>query len=127
MYENHKLCPTLKDRELCFVVEQYVKGHFERLFHMHVSRFRLAHDTKLSLLRALVARFFDGQAMPPEWIVQGHLNSRGKEPSALGYFRTVASYPEPGVIRYYCGSNTTSWVDEVIRPFSFRPEVSASL
>jgi hypothetical protein len=119
VYESYKLCPDLRRRELCFVVEQYEAGGFKRVFHKHAPKSRLSVDGVREVLRALVAKFYEGQGMSAEQIVQAHFNSRGQ--SGLGQFHMVASYPEPGVLRFYCGANTQSWVDQVIRPADFRP------
>lgn len=48
----------------------------------------------------------------------------GKSPPAAPDRRIVTSYPEPGVIRFYCGSNTKAWSDQVIAKPKFRPETN---
>ena len=79
MYENHKLCEKLKPKEICFVVEQYKEGVFERKFHEHVPKHRLSESALQDLLQALVLKFENNE---PWTIVRSHLNERGKEPPA---------------------------------------------
>ena len=116
MYESHKLCPDLKPKEICLVVEQYHEGVIERKFHMHVPKHRLSEDALAYLLKALVLKFENNE---PQTIVRGFLNDRGKNPSALNFSFHV-SYAEPGVLRKYCGGNTSAWADQVVLPSSFR-------
>jgi len=117
MYENYKLCDHLKASELCLVVEQYTAGTFTRQFHEHVPKSRLSDDARRNLLRALVISF---SGVGAETIVRCHLNSRGRTPAADNSLRMVTSYPEPGVLRLYCGINTKAWCDQVIIPKEFR-------
>lgn len=117
MYENYKLCERLKPSELCLVVEQYQEGKFLRKFHEHVPKSRLSEDARRSLLRALVMHF---SGMGAESIVHCHLNSRGRTPAFSNRLKLDVSYPEPGVLRTYCGANTKAWSDHVIDPTTFR-------
>ena len=117
MYENHKLCDSLKPREICLVVEQYTKGVFIRKHHEHVPKSRLSNDARINLLRALVIHF---SKVGAETIVRCYVNKRVGEPLADNRLRITTSYPEPGVLRQYCGSNTVAWSDEVIGPNKFR-------
>ena len=120
MYETYKLCDRLKPSEICLVVEQYIKGIFIRKFHEHVPKSRLSHDARINLLRALVIHF---SGIGAETIVRCYLNKRGRAPEADNRLRIVTSYPEPGVLRAYCGSNTAAWSDQVIAPSKFhRPD-----
>ena len=57
--------------------------------------------------------------MGPEHIVQLHLIDRKKK-TALNSLSIHHSRPEPGVLRFYCGSNTVAWADQVIAPTKFR-------
>lgn len=116
MYENHKLCPDLRAKEICLVVEQYRDGTIERKFHMHVPQHRLSETSLGYLLRALVLKFENNE---PLTIVRSFLNDRGKNPSAHN-FNSHVTYPEPGVLRKYCGGDTCAWADQVILPSSFR-------
>jgi len=122
--ENQKLCSELRPDELCIVLEQYHEGKFERQFHEHVPRSRLSAESKINLLRALVVRFYGFTGMGAEQIVRVHLNAKGKVPSRNVALRIHTSYPEPGVLRQYCGGDTAAWADEVIAPASFRREKS---
>jgi len=116
MYENYKLCALLKPGETCLVVEQYRVGEMVRKFHEHVPKYRLNNDARANLLRALVLHFSGASA---ETIMRSSLNNRGHEPLAVS-FRWHTSYPEPGVLRTYCGTDTTAWSDHVIAPDKFR-------
>jgi hypothetical protein len=110
MYENHKLCPDLKPKEICLVVEQYHEGTIERKYHLHVPQHRLSEVSLSYLLKALVLKFQNNE---PLTIVRSFLNDRGKNPSAHN-FNFHVTYPEPGVLRKYCGGDTCAWADQVI-------------
>jgi hypothetical protein len=116
-YENYRLCDELKPSEICLVVQQYKEGPFLRVFYKHIPRSRLSNDEHANLLRALVISF---SAMSAEMIVSCHLNRRGRKPDGLGPLPFFTSYPEPGVLRKYCGTDTTAWLDQVIAPSKFR-------
>jgi hypothetical protein len=119
MYEGFKICDELRPSEVCLVVEQYKDGTFKRCFHQHIRKSKLSNDARINLLKALVVRFFGGSGMGAEQIVNLYVGSRGKSRSATN-LRIVTSYPEPGVLRTYCGSNTVAWTDQVIVPNKFR-------
>jgi hypothetical protein len=125
MHEDHKLCSELRPNELCIVLEQYHEGKFERQFHEHVPRSRLSGEGKINLLRALVVRFYGFTGMGAEQIVRAHLNTKGKVPSQNATLQIHTSYPEPGVLRHYCGGDTAAWADEVVLPSSFRQKNSS--
>lgn len=114
MYERHKPCSSLEPPEICFVVEQYREGIYLRKFHEHIKKSRVSRDAQINLLRALVIHF---SGISAETIVRCHLNSRGDRDNSL---RIVTSYPEPAVLRFYCGSDTVAWSDQVIVPEKFR-------
>jgi hypothetical protein len=116
MYENHKLCPELKPKEICLVVEQYHEGKIERKYHLHVPKHRLSETSLQYLLQTLVLKFENNE---PLTIVRSFLNDRGKNPSAHN-FNWHVTYPEPGVLRKYCGGDTSAWADQVVLPSSFR-------
>lgn len=116
MYENYKLYEKLKPKEICIVVEQYKEGIFERQYHEHVPMHRLSESALQNLLIALVLKFENNE---PRTIVRSHLNDRGKEPPAHKFMWHV-TYPEAGVIRKYCGTNTCAWADQVIIASKFR-------
>ncbi len=117
MYENFKLCPDLKPGELCLVIEQYVEGQFQRCYHRHIRQHRLSDLSRRALLRSLVIK---QSHMHEDHILACHVNSRGKNPSADGSLGINTSYPEPGVIRTYCGANSVAWIDAVIVADQFR-------
>jgi hypothetical protein len=117
VYESYKLCDDLKPSEICLIVEQYKDGAFTRKFHEHVPKSRLSNDARVNLLRALVVRF---SGIGPETIVHCYLNEKGQRPAADNSLLIVVGHPEPGVLRTYCGANTTAWSDQVIAPSSFR-------
>jgi hypothetical protein len=73
-----KLCPDLQGSDVCLVVEQYRDGGYERRFHKHVPRDRLADTARLDLLRALVARFSVRTGPSAEQIVGSYLNADGE-------------------------------------------------
>jgi hypothetical protein len=116
-YENYRLCNELKSSEICLVVQQYKEGNFIREFHKHIPRSQLSNDERINLLRSLVISF---SAMSAETIVTCYLNRRGRKPDGLGPLPFFTSYPEPGVLRTYCGTDTTAWSDQVIVPSKFR-------
>jgi hypothetical protein len=118
LYERHKLCETLTADYVCFVVEQYREGVFERKFHEHVRVSRTSAESRLAILRALIAHFLPINA---EQIIACHLNKRSGEPaynSGLEIRHTC--YAEPGVLRHYCGTNTMAWCDFVFLRREFR-------
>jgi hypothetical protein len=117
MFDNYNLCDSLTPLDTCFVVEKYDNGTFIRKFHEHVPKSRLSADARTSVLRALVMHF---SGMGAESIVRCHLNKRGRTPAFDNRLFMVVSYPEPGVLRTYCGANTIAWSDQVIVPTKFR-------
>jgi hypothetical protein len=116
MYDNFELCDRLNPKEICPIVEQYREGVFERKFHEHVPRHRLSEDALRYLLIALVLKFENNE---PWTVVRTYLNGRGKDPSAHRLAWHV-TYPEAGVIRKYCGTNTHAWADQIISADKFR-------
>ena len=122
MYEKHKLCAELKPKEVCVVVEQYDKGQVVRIHHIHVPKFRISQDSQIALAMCLISRFNGKTGLGFEQIVHGQLNARSKNPARYDAFQFRKSYPEPGVLRTYCGANTVVWFDEVIRPSKFRQD-----
>lgn len=120
MYEGYKLCADLRASDICIVVEMYGAGKFTREFHYHIPKHRISNEARLALLRSLVVKF---GAFSPEHLAHCHLNDRGKEPPAARGLMIVTSYPEPGVLRTYCGTDTKAWSDQVISSRSFRGAV----
>lgn len=126
MYENYKLCPELRPSEVCIVLEQFHQGKNDRQFHEHVPSSRLSENARINLIRALVIRFYGFDGMGAEGIVRSFLNNKGKTPPVRD-LRFVTRYPEPSVIRYYCGTDTLAWIDVVIRPSKFRKPDAAQV
>lgn len=118
MYEGFELCPDLKAKEICIVVRQYQAGNFQRLFHQHILQHRVSEENLSTMLKALVLKFQNNE---PLTIVRSFLNKRGKDPSAYTFMWEV-TYPERGVLRKYCGTDTCAWADQVIAPSTFRTE-----
>ena len=117
MFENYKLCDALKASEICLVVEQYAEGSFTREFHEHVPRYRLSNESRVNLLRALVVQF---SSLGPERLVRCYLNTKARTPPSDNSLLILVSYPEPGVLRTYCGTDTRAWSDQVVAPSGFR-------
>jgi hypothetical protein len=69
------------------------------------------------MMRALVLRY---QGVEASYILRCYLNKRGREPEAYDPFQIRIEYPEPGVIRRYCGGDIQAWLDTVITPEQFR-------
>ncbi len=118
MCENFELCPDLKAKEICIVVREYHEGNFYRRFHQHVLKHRVSEEKLSAMLQALVLKFQNNE---PLTIVRSFLNKRGKEPSAYTFMWEV-TWPEPGVLRKYCGTDVCAWADQVVAPWSFRKE-----
>jgi hypothetical protein len=59
-----------------------------------------------------------GELTNKEYAV-GFLNKRSGEPTARNDLKIVVEYPEPGVLRRYCGTDVVSWSDEVISKEAF--------
>jgi hypothetical protein len=115
-----KLCPDLQPSDVCLVVEQSRDGGYERRFHKHVPRDRLADPARLDLLRALVARFAARAGPNAVQIVSSYLNANGEMISPPNDLTIITSHPEPGVVRCYCGSATVAWSDHVFARKQFR-------
>lgn len=112
-------CDKLAASEICIIVEKQSDGGFVRHVHTHVPRHRLSEDARYNLLRALVMRYSEAD---PEMIIRSYLNRRGANPAASVAFQIQVTYPEPGVIRHFCGAETPAraWAEEVIAPEKFR-------
>jgi hypothetical protein len=120
MYDNYKLCSELRCREVCVVVEQHRAGQFDRVHRAHIPSRRLSKDRILNMLRALVCRFNGRTGLGFDQIVSSYVNDRSGSPSQYNPFQITVAYPEPGVLRTYCGTDTKAWADEVISKSSFR-------
>lgn len=117
VFSGVRLCEELARKQKCFRLQRYNGGAFVDLFHEHVPDHRISFDGGMEVLRALVARF-EGFTAPD--ILRCHLNSRGPNPAAPRRLAIHVEYPEPGVIRRYCGGDVLAWMDEVIGPDQFR-------
>ena len=105
---------------MCIYLRKYNHGHgdpYTELYHAHFPKHRLSEDASLELMRALVVRY-EGFEAP--YIVRCYLNDRGREPEASGVLRITIEYPEPGVVRRYCGTDVQAWIDTVVDPDKFR-------
>ncbi|MHC4040607.1 hypothetical protein RAD10_03120 [Bradyrhizobium sp. 23AC] len=122
MDEAFELCPDLKAKELCLVVRRYHHGKFTRAYHQHIPQHRISDEALSYLLPALVMKFENNE---PLTIVRSFLNKRGKDPAAFT-FRWEVAYPEPGVLRKYCGTDTCAWVDQIISRSKFRIKAKES-
>src|SRR6266705_1452265 len=111
MYTGFQLCGGLEPRMRCIRLRRYNSGQFEELHHEHVPAHRISEGNCIEMMKALVLRFSEAG---PEQIVRANLNERGKEPRAANPFQIVVEYPEPGVLRKYCGTNVQAWSDAVI-------------
>jgi hypothetical protein len=123
MYTASLLCPDLKPKTKCIRLRKYERGSFVDLYHGHVPQHRLSQDGAIELLKSLVIRFSEFEA---DYIMRCYVNSRGSEPGAANPFRFQTEYPEPGVIRYSCGTNVQALCDVVIAAEQFRPASGAS-
>lgn len=117
-FSGVSLCSKLDAEDKCFRLQRYNQGRFEELFHEHVPHHRIGMQNSTEVIRALVVRFDQFTAAE---ILRSHLNSRGAERSAVkNHLRVHVHYPEPGVVRRCCGSDTVAWMDEVIDATVFR-------
>jgi hypothetical protein len=120
MYDGYKLCPDLKAKEICIVVEEYHEGNFYPRFHEHIPKHRISDENLRAMLQALVLKFQNNE---PLTIVRSFLNKRGKDPSCFAPMWNVTR-PERGVLRKHCGSDVCAWSDQVIAPWDFRKEAT---
>ena len=118
MYSGFQLCARLEPGEKCFRLRKYEQGEFIELFHEHVPAHRISQDNAMAALKSLVLRYQEAEAGR---ILRHYLNGRGSSPKAEDHYCLFhVEYPEPGVIRKYCGINIEAWMDEVIDPGKFR-------
>src|SRR5580693_6829640 len=105
LYSAFLICPTLTPDMKCIRLRKYNHGRgelFAELFHEHCPKHRISEDASTEMLRALVLRYEQADAA---YILRSYLNKRGREPQAYNPFRMTVEYPEPGVIRKYCGTD----------------------
>jgi hypothetical protein len=118
VYDGFKVCPDLKAKQICIVVEEYNEGNFYRRFHEHISKHRISDENLSTMLQTLVLKFQNNE---PLTIMRSFLNKRGQDPSRYT-LRWHVTRPERGVLRKHCGSNVCAWADQVIAPWDFRKE-----
>jgi hypothetical protein len=122
MYSGFQICGALKPKVKCIRLRKYNAGQgnpYTELFHEHVPEHRISEDNAVEMMKAMVLRY---QKAPASYIMCCYLNNRGKEPASCNPFQIVVDYPEPGVVRKYCGTDFQAWVDTVIAPRQFRRE-----
>jgi len=122
LYSGFQPCPTLTPKMKCVRLRKYNHDHskdelFTELFHEHCPKHRIGRDASIEMLKALVLRYDDVGA---PYILRCYINKRGREPQAHNPFQINVEYPEPGVIRIYCGTDIHAWIDTVIAPEQFR-------
>ena len=120
MYSGFEICAALVPEMKCIRLRKYNHGQgdpYTEVFHEHVPRHRISEDASIELMKALVLRY-EGFEAP--YILRCYLNEGRGEPESCDPFRVTAEYPEPGVIRKYCGTNVQAWLDTVITPDDFR-------
>jgi hypothetical protein len=120
LFDNYKICPTLDAKHTCIVVEQYSHGKMTIEFHEHVPYRRLSDDARRNLLKMLMVNF---SKIDANSLLSYFVNKRGKNPLAAD-MNWVCSYPEAGVIRTSCGTNTRAWSDQVIDKSKFRKNMT---
>lgn len=119
-YSGFLLCPELIPDYRCIRLRKYNSGSgpaYDDLFHEHIPKHRVSEDAAVELLRALVL-VYSGAEAPS--IVRSHLNGRGHEPPRDTRLRIAFEYPEPGVMRKYCGTDVHAWIDTVLKADHFR-------
>lgn len=87
------------------------------MFHEHIRKHRLSEDAATELLRALVLVYSEVGA---PGIVRSYLNDRGHDPPSDPRLRITTEYPEPGVLRKYCGGDVQAMIDTVLSADLFR-------
>ena len=117
MYSGFQLCETLKPKERCIRLRAYNEGRFDDMYHEHIPVHRLGDVACIEMMKALVVRF---SGVSAEYMVRNYLNTRRGRPLRADEFRFHIEYPEPGVIRRYCGTNVQTWTDRVIIRAKFR-------
>ena len=117
MYSNVQICPDLRRHQKCIRVVEYNQGRFINRFHKHVPKHKLAKKSHWALLRNLVLRYEEAST---DQIVDVYLTRRGNAARVAHRFRIVVDYPEPGVVRDYCGTDVSAWIDTVVVSDHFR-------
>jgi hypothetical protein len=121
IYTGFQPCPTLLPKMKCIRLRRYNHGQgdpFTELFHEHFPGYRMSEDASTEMMKALVLRYEEVEA---PHILRCYLNKRGHDPkSSSDLFTITVEYPEPGVMRKYCGTDIQAWIDTVIDPKGFR-------
>lgn len=128
LYSEFHLCPMLTPEMKCIRLRKYNHNHtegdvFTELFHEHCPRHRISQDASIEMLKALVLRY---EQVGAPYILRCYLNKRGREPQPYDPFQITVKYPEPGVLRVYCGTDIQAWIDTVISPRHFRQRHNSS-
>lgn len=124
MYTEHKLCPRLKMKELCFRCFQYREGNVSETFHEHVPAHRMSQATAFEAARGLVV---SSANWPQTFVLNSLLNRSRGGPECYPGFNTKPEYPEPGVMRWNVSvGNDWAWFDKVINAKEFRKQVSTT-
>jgi hypothetical protein len=108
----------------CIRLRKYNHGHgglFTDLFHEHFPAHRISDDASTEMMKALVLHY---EGFDAARILRCYLNKRGHKPESCDPFQIRTEYPEPGVLRRYCGGDIQAWVDTVLAPSQFRRKVS---
>ncbi len=120
MYSGVQICKTLMPNMKCIRLRKYNHGQgdpFNELFREHIPGHRISADASIEMMKALVLRYEEVDA---SYILHCYVNNRGRDPAFHDPFRINIEYPEPGVLRKYCGINVQAWLDTVIAPEQFR-------
>ena len=117
LHSGFQLCPSLTSAETCIRLRDYKRGAFLDVYHEHVKAHELRDSAITDLLRTLVLRHEEATARQ---IAHSYLTRRGKKGKFAHPLDITVEYPEPGVIRRYCGGNIQAWIDAVITPEEFR-------
>jgi hypothetical protein len=118
-HSNFEICLDLKFGEKCIVLQRYSRDCHKRLVHEHVPSKRLSKNITINLLKSLVIGSVRRSDDEIASIVGYFVNDRGRKP-ARRVLPITCEYPEPGVLRTYCGTNIMAWCDEVVSKGDFR-------
>jgi hypothetical protein len=117
MYSRFEICGTLAPAAKCIRLRKRRGDAWSELFHEHFPRHRISEFASIEMMKALVLRYKEAEA---PYILRCYLNRRGRVFNACDPFQVWVEYPEPGVIRTYCGTDIQAWLDTVIAPEEFR-------
>lgn len=127
-YSGFQICAALRPKMKCIRLRKYnhdLHDPYTEIFHEHFPGYRISVDASIEMMKALVLRYEERGA---SYILRCYLNKRGQEPeSCAERFQITVEYPEPGVIRKYCGTDIQAWLDTVIVPEKFRQPTKSSV